>query len=256
MKLVIGIPTAGRPAAQFLESLSQIVLPPSVTAIEKKIVTGNFVPAQREVLADYAIGCGADYLLMVDDDMVVPPDLIGRLLEPFADEATGIVGALCYSRDGLRPMAVQDWDPRDTTGAAVPAFDDHTPVRVDGLGFGVALIRVAALGGLAPPYFPAQVYVERNLGRVRICNEDYLFCRRLREASFQVVLHPGVRCGHHDRDSGLTYPLTWEDPAETAHARMLVREGDGTVRMRPFDAGIERISERHIAAELDYIFVE
>ena len=256
MKLVIGIPTAGNPAKPFVESLAALDLPSNVTSIENKTATGNFVPAQRELLAEFALERSADFLLMVDDDMVIPPDALERLLLPFSDPVVGIVGALCYSRDGLRPMAVADWDSGDTTGAAIPAFDDRTPTPVDGIGFGLAMVRVAAFRAMSRPFFAAQVYVERAKSRVRICNEDFLFCKRLREDGWAVVLHPGVRCGHYDRDSQKTYPLLWEKPHETNFRRMLVQNADGSIGKVPFDVSVPRAFEKHERADLEYILAD
>ncbi|MDQ6930895.1 MAG: glycosyltransferase [Candidatus Eremiobacteraeota bacterium] len=255
MKLVLGIPTAGHPAAPFVESLKGLTLPPQITAIENKTVTGNFVPAQRELLVEFALARHADFLLMADDDMVVPPDAIARLLEPFSDPATGLTGALYYSRDGSRPMAVAGWDPNDTTGAAIPAFD-KTPTSVDGVGFGLVMIRVSALAEMAAPFFPVQIYIERAMARVRVCNEDYLFCKRLRDAGWNVLLHPGVRCGHFDRDSGKTHPLVWETSVQTNSERMMVRKPDGSVGMQSFDGNVGRSVEAHKTAALEYLFVD
>lgn len=255
MKLVLGIPSAGHPAAPFVQSLQGLTLPPQITAFENKTATGNFVPAQRELLAEFALASGADFLLMSDDDMVIPPDAIGRLLEPFSDPSTGLAGALYYSRDGSRPMAVAGWDPNDTTGAAIPAFD-KTPTSVDGVGFGLVMIRVRALSTMAVPFFPVQIYIERARARVRVCNEDYLFCKRLRDAGWNVMLHPDVRCGHFDRESGKTYPLAWEPSHETNVERMMVRRPDGSVGMQPFDGSLGRTAEAHITAAVEYLFVD
>ena len=256
MKLMLGIPTGGTPAEPFLKSLNDMQLPLAFSEVENKSVVGNFVPAARELLVEYALERGADFLLMIDDDMIVPPDALQRLLDTFGDPNVALCGALYYSRDGLRPMVVDDWNPQDTTSASIPAFDDRTPVRVGGVGFGLAMVRTAAAARLARPLFSAQILLERVAGRVRICNEDYLFCRRLREAGWDVLLHPGVRCGHYDRASKTTFPRTWEAPEKTNFKRMFVRGTDGTLSTKPFDNSVERVKETHMRAEVDYILSE
>ena len=256
MKLVIGIPTAGKPTDPFLKSLKTLRLPAMVESVENKTATGNFVPAQRELLAAFAQERFADFLLMVDDDMVIPEDAIERLLRPFSDPNVGIVGALCYSRDGLRPMAVVDWDSNDTTGAAIPAFDEGTPTEVAGVGFGLAVVRVQAYAAFAQPLFPVHIYVEKSCARVRVCNEDFLFCKRLRENGWKVLLHPGVRCGHYDRDTGQIYPIEWEAAEETGHRRMMVRNADGSIGRPPFDASVGRAQETHVRADVEYILAD
>lgn len=256
MKLVLGIPSAGSPAAPFLQSLQTLRLPARFTALQNKTVTGNFVPAARELLAEYALENGADYLLMADDDMVIPPDSLNMLMEPFAQDDVALTGALYYSRDGLRPMAVDDWNPDDTTSAAIPAFDQQSAVSVGGVGFGLVLIRMSVLARMERPFFATQVYIERAAARVRICNEDYLFCHRLRALGHRVMLHSGVRCGHYDRQSDRTFPSNWESPEITNQRRMMVRKPDGNVGMAPFEGAAPRTGERHVSARLDYIVVD
>jgi hypothetical protein len=233
MNVLIGIPTSGAPSQPFLESLAAVEIPASVTHVSRIVVQGNFVPAQRELIADKAIAQGVDALIMCDDDMVLPPHAFRALLEVLnSDERVGLAGALYYSRDGFRPMTVTDWNSENTTTASVPAFD-AAPVRVDGVGFGCVAISAKALMRLAPPYFPGQVYMETEPPRVRVCNEDYLFCATLRSTGYDVVLHAGVRCGHYDRTSGVTVPSAWEPPEVTSQRRVAVME-NGAHKLVPF----------------------
>lgn len=252
MNLVIGIPTAGNPAQPFIDSLKTLTFPGSITGFDNISVTGNFVPAQRELLARHAIRVKADYLLMIDDDIVVPPDAIASFLSVLgSDDRAGIVGGLYYARDGIRPMAVANWKPLDTTSAYTPAFA-HDPVAVDGVGFGCVMVKCAVFRALDEPYFSAQVFLEESQRRVRVCNEDYLFCRRAAQAGFTTYLHAGVRLGHHDRASGKTFPIEWESDEATNQPRMGVMR-EGAFSMAPLNENVPRIDERHVQASLDYI---
>ena len=150
MKLLLGIPSAGSPVAPFLESVAQLRLPPSVTVLERVLMTGNFVPAQRDLIVERALERNADVLIMCDDDMVLSPNALVdlcALLE--ADARNALAGALYYSRDSFRPMVVDRWDENDTRTAVIPAFD-REPVPVDGVGFGCVALRVSALRELMP----------------------------------------------------------------------------------------------------------
>jgi hypothetical protein len=254
VNLIIGIPTSGTPAKPFLESLSRLALPDRITGFGNISVTGNFVPAQRELIARQALKSNADYLLMVDDDIVAPENTIEELLAVFeCDAQCGIAGGLYYSRDGLRPMAVSNWNPNDTTTAYTPGFAD-APVEVDGVGFGCVLVSCKALRALDQPFFPAQVFVEEKLRRVRVCNEDYVFCHRLKEAGLRTYLHAGVRLGHYDRATGTTVPSSWESTEVTQQNRMTVRRPDGSLALVPFDGSMQRQREEHVAGALQYIF--
>jgi hypothetical protein len=244
MKLLIGIPTAGQPARPFLDALAKITLPASVTEADRLVWTGNAIAVQREMIARDAVARGADLLAMIDDDIVVPPDALVRLLEALeGDPGAALAGALYYSRDSARPMAVTRWDSGDTTSAAIPAFAADRVAVVDGVGFGCVVVRVEALRALATPYFAAHVYVDPNSRVVRQCDEDYLLCERLRAGGRRVLLHAGVRAGHYDRGRETTAPERWEPDAETDRLRMIVLH-DGATQLVPFDATVPRAVER------------
>ena len=254
MKLLIGIPTNGQPTRPFLDALRELALPASVDDADRVVWTGNLVAAQREMIARDAVDRGVDLLAMIDDDIVAPPDALVRLVDALeADPRAAIAGALYYSRDSARPMAVARWDSRDTTSAAIPAFAGETVARIDGVGFGCVVVRTAALRALSLPYFAAHVFVDRQARVVRQCDEDYLLCERLRGAGWHVLLHAGVRVGHYDRATQTTAPARWESDAETDRLRMIVLEPGGT-RLVPFDDRLPRDAERHEPFETTLLF--
>lgn len=254
MKLLLAIPTSGAPAQPFLESLATLQLPAGVASFDRAIVSGNYVPAQRELIVRRALESGADRLLMCDDDMILPPDALQKLSAVLdRDPRCALTGALYYSRDGFRPMAVDNWDSSRTTSANIPGFTAG-PVEVAGVGFGCVLLRLDALRSMARPYFEAHVFVEPDASRVRVCDEDYLLCARLRNEGHTVVLHAGVRCGHYDRASQRVQPERWEEPAATAAPRMAVSQG-GVKKLVPL-AGVEAAGERHEQVSITYVWPE
>jgi hypothetical protein len=105
---------------------------------------------------------------------------------------------------------------------------------------------------MQPPYFGAQIFLEPAASRVRVCNEDYLFCARLRSLNWRVILHAGVRCGHYDRASGVVFPQQWEDPEVTSQPRMAVMSG-GANRLVPVEAA-ESSNETHERVDLTYVW--
>lgn len=254
-RVLLGVASGGTPAAPFLQALAQLRLPPGTAALQRSIVTGNFVPAQRELIMRDALDGGFDYLFFVDDDIVLPPDGLVRLIETAeSDPATGVVGGLYYSRDSARPIAVADWDSHDTSTGHVPAFTSTSTGVVAGIGFGCALLRIAAARALTAPYFPAHVYIETGARVARLCDEDYLYCERIRHAGHNVRLDARVRCGHYDRGSNSFAPTAWESDETTGVPRMMVVE-NGAARLVPLDEAAPRIVERHVRADLTYITV-
>jgi hypothetical protein len=152
-------------------------------------------------------------------------------------------------------MVADHWASHDTTTASIPAYTDGV-TYCDVVGFGCAAIRVSALRSMAPPFFNTQVYVEEQAARVRICNEDYLFCEEVRRGGWLVALHAGVRCKHYDRVSRIAFPQEWEDASTTSVERMFVVEPGPAYRVVPYDATLGSKPERHESASIDYIIVD
>lgn len=200
-----------------------------------------------------AVARSFDVLAMIDDDIVFPPDALRALIGVLDDDPqTALVGALYYSHDGLRPMAVDCWTGADTTTALIPAFDDHSPSIVDGVGFGCVVIRLSALAPLQRPFLSAHIILQPAERWVRVADEDYLFCERLRRSGWRVQLHGGVRCKHFDRQTQRLVPDRWEDPAATSSRRMYVRTPQGEALIAPNDS-LPRGREEHLTVPLDYL---
>jgi hypothetical protein len=256
LRVLLGVASAGSPTRPFLDALAQLRLPAGVAKLERSVAIGNFIPAQRELIMGEAIERDFDYLFFVDDDIVLPPDALNRLIETAeADPATAVVGGLYYSRDSVRPIVVADWHGDDTASAHIPAFTSSSAAVVDGVGFGCALLRVGAARPLAPPYFPVHIFIERSTRRVRQCDEDYRYCERMRAAGHHVRLDARVRCEHYDRASDTAAPQRWESDAETGHPRMIVAR-DGGAALVPLDPTAPTIVEHHLAADVVYISVD
>ncbi|HTW82750.1 MAG TPA: glycosyltransferase [Candidatus Sulfotelmatobacter sp.] len=254
MKLLIGIPTGGQPTQPFLDAVPHLALPPGALA-DRLIWSGNSVAVQREMIARHAVASGADILLMIDDDVVPPPDALIALVRALENDArAAVAGALYYSRDGARPMAVARWSSTDTTEGAIPAFRNGEVTDVDGVGFGCVALRVSALRAFSTPYFAAHVFVNEATRSVRQADEDYLYCERVRTAGWRVLLHAGVRAGHYDRATNRLSPERWEDDVQTDRLRMIVRDADGRTRMIPYDAAHPRADERQEPFPLTLLF--
>jgi Glycosyl transferase family 2 len=255
-RVLLGVASGGKPTAPFIASLSRLKLPLNVASIKRSVAIGNYIPGQRELIMSDAIAEGFDYLLFVDDDVVLPEDALEKLIATAeSDPKTAVVGALYYSRDSARPIAVADWNSSDTSSAHIPAFTSWSTSVVDGIGFGCALLRVSVAKELGAPYFPAHIYIERSARRVRQCDEDYLYCERVRKAGYVVRLDARVRCPHYDRESDSTAPVMWETDAQTSMARMIVLEGEVT-KLVPLDPSVPRIVEHHAPATVTYITVD
>jgi Glycosyl transferase family 2 len=256
LRVLLGVASGGHPTQPFIASLSKLKLPANFAPLKRSVAVGNYIPGQRELIMSDAVDEGFDYLFFVDDDVVLPEDSLAKLVATAeADPLTAVVGGLYYSRDSLRPIAVAEWDSSDTSTAHIPAFTSMSTDPVDGIGFGCALLRVSVAKQLGAPFFAAHIYIERQARRVRQCDEDYLYCERVRKSGHVVRLDARVRCLHYDRESDSTAPVSWESDAVTSAPRMIVLE-DGVTRLVPLDARVPRVVERHAPADVTYISVD
>ena len=148
------------------------------------------VPFARERLADSVVETGADYLFMVDDDMLAPDDLFYKLAAHDKD----IVGALAFTRNpDHKPVIYQEisgYDPVSNCSYSLPKFVLNYPrnalVQCDAVGFGAVLIKAEVLKKTPKPWF----FGMEGTG------EDVAFCYKARKVGFEVWMDTSIKLGH------------------------------------------------------------
>lgn len=173
----------------------------------------------RNQLVDAAIGAGAEWLLMLDDDMSVPPDLVSRLIEHDKD----VIGALYWQRGGAyHPVVMRKID-MPTGEFQCQFLAAHDPIiqkpglhEVDIIGGGCMLFRVDVFRKITPPTF----WWEGTLGT------DVAICTRLKEAGVKIWIDTSIELGHLSNEKpiitgqqiplgtqalGVEQELLWED---------------------------------------------
>lgn len=151
----------------------------------------------RNRIAKQAMDEGADFVLMVDSDTVLPSDLLLRML----DEPVDVLAACCPHRplsnafDGrinatkLGERDFTDFYTVSDLDALVAAGVTREPIH--GCGFGATMVRTSVFQRIAWPWFSWTDYQNG------MClSEDLSFCERCADAGIQVMLDPRIRCGH------------------------------------------------------------
>ncbi len=143
----------------------------------------------RNSLVDTAIAMDATYLLMLDDDMVMEPDLVERLIAHDKD----LVGCLYWQRGGayhpvvMRAMTLDNGDfHAEFYRAADEIILQPGLYPVDIIGGGCMLFKVDVFRKLTPPYF----WFEHHIGT------DINICTRLKEAGVQPYIDTSIELGH------------------------------------------------------------
>lgn len=173
----------------------------------------------RNNLVDLAITNDCEYLLMLDDDMVIPPDLFGRLVKHDKD----VTGCLYYQRGGAyHPVIMKQVSKKD--GLMGIDFIHHfDPMltkpglyKLDGIiGGGCMLFKVDVFRKIPQPYF----WIDGIVGT------DVHVCNQLRGAGVDIWVDTSIELGHvgdaqvvtsrnipkYNQDLGVVNEQFWND---------------------------------------------
>lgn len=154
----------------------------------------TYIEKARNELVWNAVNEKATHLMMIDSDMVFPPDGIDKLLAHDVD----IVGGLYYGR--MHPKAMAFYKNGDGT---VSNFDPKTKPglhEVDFVATGFMLINMNVFKKLEPPFFTFTYNPEffglNNQGMLTPTGEDSYFCLSAKAAGFKVYVDNTITLGH------------------------------------------------------------
>jgi len=198
MKVVVCIPYTGYIAPRAAYSLPAMACYARSKGIELELlpIGLSLVYAAREQAAKYLLESGCDSLLFIDSDMVVPMNLVPRLIEADKD----IVSGLAFKRvPGYEPCIFKKCDREGTE-----FYLDYPKglIEVQGVGMACTLIKRKVFEILQTPYF----FPMPNIG------EDLAFCVRAREAGFRIFCDTELICGHCNTEVVTeTHYLKWKE---------------------------------------------
>lgn len=143
------------------------------------------IDRMRNATAKAAIAMNADYILFLDDDVIVPPnDGLKKLLECKADIAAGSVVIRGYPFDYMIFQRM-----KKAGGDIVPIKQIRRGIRdCEAVGFSFALIKVSALKKMKGPWFVTGIHN----------TEDVFFCTQLKRLFPETTIkyNGDLECGH------------------------------------------------------------
>jgi GT2 family glycosyltransferase len=201
MKALICIPYTGYVAPQAAYSLI-----PMACHARNKGVSVDMLPiglslvyTAREEAAKAFLQGGYDALLFVDSDMVVPVDLLTRLIEADKD----IVSALAFKRTpGYEPCIFKELSEDDAR-----FYLDYPRglTEIEGVGMACTLIKRRVFEQVPQPWF----FPHKVLG------EDLSFCVRARAAGFKIYCDTELICGHCNVETiGEAHYVNWRNAGQ------------------------------------------
>lgn len=159
-------------------------------------VRGYDCAMARNNIARQAKAENADYVLMVDSDVVLPGDALKNLLEEPQDVVLGWYAHREGEYDGRSSICKLGEQLNYTWQASCKELNDLASrginrIQVHGGGMGCALIKTDVFDRIEYPYFD---WVNYKTGYV--LGEDLFFCEQLDKAGIPVYADTRVSCGH------------------------------------------------------------
>ncbi len=164
--------------------------------IEYEIFGGQPVELARNNLVKRFLETDCEYILMVDDDIVPPRDILDM-----ARHGKDIVAGLCYAfnpRTGIFPVAYEKVEKGHFRGN-LDLIGRDSEVENKGLkkvylvGSGCILISRRVFDRIEEPYF--RFIYNDEVTKIED-SEDFDFCRRAVSAGFEVYIDTDRVCGH------------------------------------------------------------
>ena len=170
-------------------------------------VRGYDVATARNMIAYKAMELGAEYVLMVDNDVTLPKDALKRLLEDPRDVCLGYYAhrgddnlyhgrtCICRLKDADGKEYYHYPLESEYTASEMREMQDAgvDKIEVHGGGMGCALIRTDVFRKLSYPWYDWVNYGDKNRGML---SEDLYFCSLCRASGIRIYADVRVGCGH------------------------------------------------------------
>ena len=170
-------------------------------------VRGYDVATARNKIANNALKLETDYVLMVDNDVVLPKDALKLLLEDARDVNLGYYAhrdkdniyrgrtCICKLKDGdgkeyYHFPLESEYTAEEMHGLASAG---ESKIEVHGGGMGCALIRTEVFRKVEYPWYDWVNYGDANRG---LLSEDLYFCVLCRNSGIRIHADVRVGCGH------------------------------------------------------------
>lgn len=205
MKILIAVPTFESICPDTFQSIYD--LDPGGHQLMFRYVRGFDCAAARNRIAQIALDCEADFVLMVDSDVILSEDVLVNLLDDTKDVCLGYYahrnednmyyGRTCVCRQHMPDNNLYLDYPIESQYKAAELISMRDAgfhkIRVHGGGMGCALIRTEVFRQLSYPWF---AWVNYDDDTRNVLSEDLYFCEQLKNANIPIYTDTRAGCGH------------------------------------------------------------
>jgi hypothetical protein len=165
--------------------------------------SGPRIAAARNDVVRHFLKFNAQWLLMIDSDMVFNPEQVDKIMEVADAEERPLLGGLCFGggRSGIMFPTIYRLrvpGPNETPVEVVKDYPPDTLVPCDATGAAFLLMHRSLLikmhetwGETNSPWF-----IEGSEYKGMAFGEDWAFCMRAKHLGYQLYVHTGVKIGH------------------------------------------------------------
>lgn len=209
----ICIPFSRNPLPKWAISFKSIIDPMNATS--QLLIRENWPRDEaRNSLCEEALITGSKYMLFLDDDVTVRPDIVRKLVYEFsvADDDVMVIGGIYCTKDSSGIPLVF----KHVGEGAFYKWKLGEVFDCDVLATGMMMIKTELFSHLTKPYFKDVDGVEEGFkygllpdnfqGIDFKMTDDAFFCHKVREAGYRILAHGGV-LGMHWDSKGTAYLL-------------------------------------------------
>ena len=192
-KIFVGMPVYGSVPELCFARFGQFLLK---TQRDYKIyfhtITSTFLCTARNNIAEaFLKNTDADYLLFLDQDMLIPMNLIELLKE----HNKGIVSALYYGKNET-PQLPTFMVKKDGEYKRVEKFPKNSLIKVDAIGLGACLIKREVMEKISETLGDEPFFKFSYPSRLKEIGEDIYFCELAKKAGYEIYVDTRFAVGH------------------------------------------------------------
>ncbi len=204
MKILIAVPTYENIYPDTFKAIYDV--DHSGHDVDFEFVRGYDVANARNQIGQITIDNGYDYVLMVDNDVVIPKNTLSFLIDDLESEnrVKGMAVGYCLRRT----KNAENSENKTTVfklGAKGYSLDDaytaeeltdlcgkeQYKIRIRGSGLPCALVHKSIFKRVSYPWFKWQIYDNKTR-----LSEDLFFCSKIRDLAVPMYVDTRVKCGH------------------------------------------------------------
>lgn len=188
-KILIAVPTNRNIEATTFKSIYDLVVPDGYETVFQ-FFWGYQVDQVRNLIADWAMRNGFDYVFSVDSDISFPPDTLVRMLSHNVDIVSGVYIQRIQGTHTIEIMRANQWGGVSHVDWA--EIKGQGLVPIDSCGFGCCLVKIEVYKAIPYPHF----LYKSAIDHANTISEDVYFCLQAKQRGFKLWCDTDVICDH------------------------------------------------------------